>query len=520
MTNAVSFSALLRRYRLEAGLTQEELAERAFVSSKSIGALERDQSRLPRLETVRVLADALGLDEPRRKAFLSAARPAHSLSAPPILPSHNLSIPTTPLYGRERDLQHVCRLLTEAVDDGGSRLVVLTGPGGVGKTRLAAAAVQRCTTSLPITSVVIDLIPVTDSNLVFEGIARQLGMADRDQTPARMRIVALLRQNPTVVLLDNAEHLLDIRSDLLSLLDDCPDLVLLVTSRIPLDVRSEQRVRIEPLAIPALHSLASELVQSPAVQMFIDRARAAGWVSDSTHDLPTIAEICRRLDGLPLAIELAAAWMNLLSPMEVLRRLDLRIPLLTRGHRDMPERQQTMRAAIAWSHDLLDPNLQAFFRRVCILENGATLTLICASIGGESSTVEIERQLAELTDQSLIGWKPHPSSRDLESELRILETIREFGRELLHESGEYDDSARNHAGVMLTLTQQLENHLGGPKEVSALRRFDQSYDNVRAALTYSISAGVRDRCSCSPPRFGVSGHFAERWPKVRPAWVR
>jgi predicted ATPase len=334
-------------------------------------------------------------------------------------------------------------------------------------------------------------MPITDSRLVFEGIACQLGMGDRDPTPVRARIVAFLRQRPTLVLLGNAEHLLGIRSDLGSLLDECPELVLLVTSRITLEARSERVIRLHPLDVPARQSSHAELVQAPAVNLFIDRARAAGGAMVAAADLPTIAAICHRLDGLPLAIELAAAWTHLFTPGELLHRLEQRLPLLTRGRHDMPERHQTMRAAIAWSYDLLAPTMQSCLRRICVIQNGAPLTAVCAVLSETSGALDGERALAELTNQSLIAWRR--TFTDGESELRILETIREFGVDLLRETGEYAEVARTHAGVMLASIQHLEALLGGPDEAAALRRFDQAHNNVQAALSFSIADGDRDR---------------------------
>lgn len=493
MTARNSFSDLLRQYRLEAGLTQEALAERAFVSAKSIGSLERDRSRLPRLETVRVLAEALALDEQRRERFLSAARPNEAAADGPLVRALALPNPSTPLYGRDQAVQLVFDLLVQAFGSAGSRMIVLTGAGGVGKTRLGLAAANRCAAELGIGSVFVDLTAVRDANMVVDAIARPLGVAGQDQIPIRDRVISRLGQRPTLLLLDNAEHLFDAGTDWVAMLDECPSLVMLITSRFAIGVRPERRVRVEPLDVPPPGSSAAEQVQAPAVALFIERARAAGWSADATQDLAAIAEICRRLDGLPLAIELAAAWMSMFTPGDLLRRLEQRLPLLTRGRNDMPARHRTMRNTVAWSYDLLDPKMQPHFRRVCIFANGAPISAVRTLVAGGVDPLAIEQELAELSDRSLIGWRSPGADSDDESELRILETIREFGLDLLNETGELVQVAERHAELMLESAERLAGDLGGPHETFALRRLDRAYDNLRVALTRCIDVGDWER---------------------------
>jgi predicted ATPase/transcriptional regulator with XRE-family HTH domain len=496
-----SFGVLLRRCRQEAGLSQEELAERAGMSSKAIGALERGDRQRPYPATVRRLADALGLAGEARVALLAtvperSGAPVSSVSqgpggsADPLVQLDLASLPTplTPLLGREDEVAQVSTLLREGV-----RLLTLTGPGGVGKTRLSLEVATGATDARSLLAdgvAFVPLAPLADAGLVLPTIAQVLGVPDRGSQPVDMLLRRTLQRRQRLLLvLDNFEHLLTAAAAVAALLEDCPRLALLVTSRAPLRVRGEQEYLVAPLAPPRFDHLVSleEAARSPAVRLFVARAQAASPIFSLTPaNASAVAAICGRLDGLPLALELAAPRIKLLPPGALLARLHHTLPLLTGGGRDVPARQQTLRATIGWSYDLLDPGERVLFRRMAVFVGGCTLEAaeaVCGlPAGAEPLDVDVLEGLGSLVDQSLL------QVRELGGDPRyaLLETIREYARECLESTGELDALRRAHAASYLHLAEEAEPALTGPEQRLWGERLERDHDNLRAALGWAL----------------------------------
>jgi predicted ATPase len=405
---------------------------------------------------------------------------------------------------------------------GDIQLMALTGPGGVGKTRLAIEVAEQMAGDLADGAVFVDLAPLRDPGLVLSAIAQRVGVDERDSAPLPGRLAAALRARQLLVLLDNFEHLLAARDSVLALLEPCPHLIMLVTSRVALDVRGSREYPIAPLAVPEAAGPAEALAVSPAAQLFVERARATG--AELTLDAGTtlaVAGICRRLDGLPLAIELAAARTRLLSPAALLARLDRRLPVLAGGAHDLPGRQKTMRDAIAWSYELLEEPEQALFRRMCVFSGGCTLVAaeaVCAAGDGPS----VLDGLTSLAASSLLQQDPPSAAGQAEvprdgPRVRMLETIREYGSEQLSAYSEAAAIGGRHAAYYLALAEETASALTGPEAVTGLARLDDEHDNLRAALRWAREQGDRAtalRLAGALWRFWVQrGHLSEgrRW---------
>jgi predicted ATPase/transcriptional regulator with XRE-family HTH domain len=486
-TREVAFGALVRRYRRAAGWTQEELAAQARIGMRTVSEIERGTGTRPQRETVRLLADAFGLAAEERAAFERAARQPVTAALAPIAaaPPHNLPAPTTPLIGRGDERAAVTALLRDA----DVRLVTVTGLGGVGKTRLALAVAADVLPQFPDGVWFVPLAAVRDPALVLATVAQTLGTPDHASQPVRERVAAHIGARRMLLVLDNFEQIVPASVAVAALLARCPGLKLLVTSRERLNVRGEHRYLLGPLAVPDPRNAEDRATwaDAPAVALFVQRARAA----DHTFALsegngPAVAAICARLDGLPLAIELAAARVAFLPPAALLARLARRLPLLTGGAHDLPERHQTLRDTIAWSDDLLTDGERAVFRRLGVFVGGWTLDAAQAVCADARCAPEVVfHALESLVAKSLIRL----DSDDAVPRYGMLETIREYAEERLAEHGEAEAVRRAHAAWFLSVVEGAEASIFGPERAATLERLDRERENLRAALDWAIARG-------------------------------
>ncbi len=482
-----SFGARLRRLREAAGLTQEELAERAQLTRNAISALERGERKRPYPHTVRSLADALGLSEDERATLLAAVprQDGGSPTARVALLESTLPIQPTPLVGREQDLEEVTGLLCQPE----ARLLTLTGVGGVGKTRLAIEAAREATELFPDGVAFVALAALNGPALVIPTIARSLGLRDTEGQTLREALHGYLREKRFLLVLDNFEHLLEAAQEVSALMESCRDLVVLATSRAPLHIRGEQEYPVPPLALPAstLSPTAEEVLGSPSGRLFVERAQAAspafGLGGENTA---AVGAICWRLAGLPLALELAAAKVRFLSPPHLLTRLDR--ALSAGWARDLPARQRTMRATLDWSHDLLAEEEKVLFRRLSVFAGGFTLEAAEAVGAAEEADAEdVLKLLGNLVEQSLVLAQPGEDGGEVR--YGMLEPVRQYGLERLEHSDEAEEVRRRHAEYYLALAEQVEPELKGSRQVAWLNRLEEEHDNLRAALSWAFERG-------------------------------
>src|SRR5918994_1266847 len=395
---------------------------------------------------------------------------------------NNLPGQPTPLVGREREVAQVC----ERLRNPDVRLLTLTGPGGTGKTRLGLQAAAELMDEFESGTFFVPLAPISDPTLVAPTIARALGLETGDQTPEEL-LRDYLRDKQTLLLLDNFEQVLLAAPLVTELLSSAPRLKALTTSRIPLRLYGEYEFPVPPLEVPDPKRPQSleQVTQYEAVRLFIERARAAKSDFKITSDnAPAVAEICARLDGLQLAIELAAARIKLLPPRAILDRLGDRLRLLTGGARNLPERQRTLRGAIEWSYELLTAEERTLFARLAVFSGGSTLEAIekvCDPRGDLS--VDALEIASSLLDKSLLRRE---EGAEGEPRFVMLETIHEYARERLDKSGEAGEIKRLHAEYFLGLSEQGESKLRGPEEAKWLERLEIEHDNMREALSRAL----------------------------------
>ncbi len=408
--------------------------------------------------------------------------PPRTLDARP----NNLPAQLTSFVGREDEIAEVSRLLSQ------TRLLTLTGPGGTGKTRLAVQAAPELMLGFADGVYFVDLSAVTDPDLVPSAIANAIGIPEVPGSPVLEAVKNHLRTRELLLVIDNFEQVADAAPRIGELLTAAPKLKVLVTSRFVLSVPGEQEYGVPPLEPPDLDRLPDlpTLRRVEAVRLFTDRALAVQPQFEITEDNAlAVAAITAQLDGLPLAIELAATRTKVLSPQQMLPRLQRRLSILTSGARSLPERQRTLRHAIAWSHDLLDPAEQRLFARMSVFRGGWDVEAAEVICHPQDLGLDALDGLTSLVDKSLIR-KSEAGSRSVR--FSMLETIREFGLEQLHAMNGVDIT-RRHAEYFLDLAMEAEPHLTADDQGEWLDRCDEEHPNIRAALRWAVEAGEADR---------------------------
>jgi non-specific serine/threonine protein kinase len=474
----LSFAGLLRQLRAEARLTQEELAEAAGLSVGSVSNLERGINRTAQKDTAALLADVLGLAGPVREVFVAAARgqvPAAEVLAAMSASRSNLPTPVDSFVGRQMELAEITRAVRA------DRLVTLTGPGGSGKTRLALETAASLVPEFADGVWLVELATVSDSGRLPGTVAQALGVSDRPGEALADTLAGWLRDRHLLLILDNCEHLVDAVCRFCErLLPACSRLRVLATSREFLDVRGEHAIQTPPLAVPDDPALAP---LSDAVRLFLARAAAgAPWFRPDEADLGTVTQVCRRLDGLPLAIELAAARLRALSLSQLAARLDDQFWLLTGASRTEVSRQRTLQAVVAWSYDLLSEVEQRTFARLAVFPDHFTLEMAEAVVSEpgacEFDVVDI---VSRLVDKSLVTVVNAPDGL----RYRLLEMLRQYGHDRLVEHGDLDRFQERLFAWAMSGVEHLELVIRTPAMDEALRQAAVNAVTYRAVMHWA-----------------------------------
>ena len=486
---AGSFGTRLKALREAAGFTQEELATIAGLSVHAVSALERGERRRPHVETVRALSAALDLTGAKRDALMASARPPAHDAAADELSEAALPIAPTLLIGRDTDLQ----ILQIWLADPTARLITLIGPGGVGKTRLALELARSVSLNGATRVLFVPLAAIRNPAFVAMAVADALGISDvtAPDLPARARVAC--GDHPTLLTLDNFEQVLDAAPLIAELLTSVASLRVLTTSRAPLRVRGEREYAVGPLGLD-VHADAkspADVVRSPAVRLFVERVRSVQpdfrlTVANSA----TVTAICRRLDALPLALEIAAPLIKVLTPDDLLRRLLRDVLLSTAAPRDLPERQQSISATVAWSYQLLDPHQQRAFRRLSVLPARFSIGAAAAVLGGPAGPIgkdEALEAVAGLMDRSLLVRAD--SSAATRPLYQMLETVRAYAAIEAGTAGERNEALEGLTRHCAGEAAQAAESLVGPEQAEWLDRVREDLENYRVVLGTLIEQG-------------------------------
>jgi predicted ATPase/transcriptional regulator with XRE-family HTH domain len=483
---ATQFGAQVRALRLTAGLTQAELAEASGISERTVSDLERGRRGRIYPATARALAAALRVTGDRLAGFLLAAHGTGELETSaagllgPVPAAYRSRLPPRPtrLIGRDGELASILALLRNPH----VHLVTVLGPGGVGKTRLVTEAAALSQAEFTVGLWFIDLSAVGDAALVLPSIASSIGLQ-----PGIGELPALLANRigggKSLLVLDTFEHLLPAGPAIADLAASCPALTVLVTSRTGLNVRGEQQVPLQPLPV---RITAGDNRPPAAVELFAERAQAVAADLAGAEALDAAAEVCARLDGLPLAIELAAARTRHMPVTELRANLGHRLDLLVGGARDLPARQQAMRTALDWSHALLDGPQMRVFRGLSVFGGSFSREAAQAVTAGADNEPALIATLSALADASLVTVQTGVSGR---ARYRLLDLVREYAAERAAAAGDLEVLQRRHARYFLALADRAEPELRGPGQQAWYARLLEEEGNFRAALTWALRAG-------------------------------
>jgi len=472
-----ALGAVLKRLRATVGMTQEELADRAGISARTVSDVERGLRIAVRPDTARRLASALGLRDEERASFGAVARGSPT-PATPVAPTGAMPVPPTQLLGRSRELAGI----TARLQDPDVRLLTLTGPGGIGKTRLALEAAGRVRFDGGVFFV--SLGELEDASLVAPALAKAIGVVESG--PNLMEsLVQRLAGSRALVVLDTFEHLIPAAPLVYSLLLDCPLASFLVTSRSALRLRGEHEFPVPPLELPAGMDDAQpeDIGHWPATALFWERARAVQPDLDLTPETATlIGDICRRLDGLPLAIELAAARVKHLPLAAIREQLRHRLDLLVGGPFDLPPRQRAIRDTVRWSHDLLGPRQRTLFRRLSVFAGGWSLDDVTDVVGSADDIGDSLEGISALVDHSLVALERNrPDAR-----YDMLDVVREYAAGRLADAGEAHEVERRHALHYLAVAEAAEPHLVRTGHQAWFQRLDADRGNLRRGMAWTI----------------------------------
>lgn len=478
--NPRAFGALLRRHRQRAGLTQEALAESAGLSVRGISDLERGVNRAPYVATILRLGDALGLaDEERAELEAAVSRRRGPATERPIA---RLPEQFTSLIGREKEVAAAVHLLRWE----GRRLLTLTGPGGVGKTRLAIEIAATVATDFEGGAVFVPLEAVVALDGVRRAIAAAIHQRDKAGQALHESLVEYLRDREILLVLDGFEHLMDAAPLPGQLLVACPRLKIVITSRSPLHLSGEQELDVKSLPVPDPRESTdlAHLRRCPSVALFVQRAQKVKPAFDiTTEGADSLAEICRQLDGLPLAIELAAARIKVLSPQALLLALERRLDVLIGGPLDMQPRQQTMRHTIAWSYDLLNEEARMLFRCLSVFNaafSAEAAAAVSLQVGG--SSFEADDGIGLLVDSSLLVVDASDAG---EPRFSMLETIREYGRERLDEHRDREGVLERLADYCVRMAETAEGELHGVDQARWMARLEREHSTLLLVLRWA-----------------------------------